>query len=149
MPGRKSKPTQLKVITGNPGGRPLNDCEPEPESGIPKMPEWIELFEYAVENWKEESEILDKINVLTVADAGVLAVRSYLYHQMVTLSKDIETEGMTLGEGNNTKHNPKQKQIEAVIKEYRTLGSLLGLDPSSRSKLSVAKKDSGNEWDDV
>ena len=38
MRGRRPKPTRLKMLTGNPGKRPLNDDEPRPEdehSGVP------------------------------------------------------------------------------------------------------------------
>ena len=31
MRGKKPKPTHLKLITGNPGKRPLNEAEPKPE----------------------------------------------------------------------------------------------------------------------
>ena len=31
MKGRKPKPTRLKVISGNPGKRPINDSEPDPD----------------------------------------------------------------------------------------------------------------------
>jgi len=148
--GRKPNPTALKLVTGNPGKRPLNENEPKAKSGIPEMPEWIAPFELAVKNWDHESKILDDMGIMTEADAGVLAVRSFLYSQMVELSRDIKTEGSVLEEeGRDPKHNPKQKQFESIIKEYRTLGSLLGLDPSSRSKLSVGKVDGGNDWDDI
>lgn len=35
MRGRRPKPTRLKVLTGNPGKRPLNMDEPRPERAIP------------------------------------------------------------------------------------------------------------------
>src|SRR5262249_22001030 len=38
MRGRRPKPTRLKVITGNPGKRPLNEHEPRPEPQIPPCP---------------------------------------------------------------------------------------------------------------
>ncbi len=38
MRDRKPKPTYLKLITGNPGGRPLNVDEPEPEGDLRDPP---------------------------------------------------------------------------------------------------------------
>jgi hypothetical protein len=38
MRGRRPKPTRLKVLTGNPGKRPLNMDEPQPEPAIPDCP---------------------------------------------------------------------------------------------------------------
>jgi len=150
MKGRKNKPTNLKIVEGNPGKRPLNENEPKPQSGIPDMPKWIELFDEAVKNWKHESEILDRMGVMTEADAGILAARSFLFSQIVELTKDLKIEGTVIErEGAEPKHNPKQKQLESILKEYRTLGSLLGLDPSSRSRLSINKPEGGSGWDDI
>lgn len=38
MRGRRSKPTRLKVLTGNPRKRPLNRDEPTPEAAVPDCP---------------------------------------------------------------------------------------------------------------
>lgn len=38
MAGRRPKPTHLKVVTGNPGKRKLNDKEPTPAKEIPGPP---------------------------------------------------------------------------------------------------------------
>ena len=40
--GRKPKPTALKMLEGNPGGRPLNTKEPKPEKKAPRCPSWLE-----------------------------------------------------------------------------------------------------------
>jgi P27 family predicted phage terminase small subunit len=39
--GRKPKPTWLKVITGNPGRRPLNREEPQPDGNLREPPHWF------------------------------------------------------------------------------------------------------------
>ena len=159
MTGRKAKATQLKIITGNPGGRPLNHNEPQPEVGLPDPPIWLQAFSLAVENWQIEGGILEDIRVMTEADWGVLAMRCYVYSQLVGLALDVKEEGRvtkyqkmdSLGnEFYEIKHNPKVKQIETLLREYRTYGSLLGLDPSSRSKLSVSPKFKQEKpWDKI
>ena len=159
MKGRKPKPNKLKLITGNPGGRPLNDNEPMPDICLPEMPDWLKEFPIAVENWEKEGAILSKIRVMTEADWGTLATRAYIYSQLVELALDVRKEGRTLGYqkvdmlGNEffeSKHNPKAKQIDSLLKEYRTYGSLLGLDPSSRSRLSIGGKgDEKNPWESL
>ena len=40
--GRKSKPTAVKVLEGNPGKRSLNTGEPKPEKKAPRCPAWLE-----------------------------------------------------------------------------------------------------------
>lgn len=39
--GRKPKPTQLKLVTGNPGKRPLNLREPMPIGDLGAPPSWL------------------------------------------------------------------------------------------------------------
>jgi len=39
--GRKPTPTFLKLITGNPGHRPINRDEPEPEGDLRDPPDWF------------------------------------------------------------------------------------------------------------
>ena len=41
MAGRKSKPTALKKLEGNPGKRKLNTKEPVPGKGMPDCPKWL------------------------------------------------------------------------------------------------------------
>ena len=160
MAGRPPKSTKLKIITGNPGGRKLNENEPQPEGGIPDMPEWIGNFSLAVDNWNKESKILDDMGLMTHAEAGLLAMRSYLFSQLVQLAIDVKEEGRTYQvekRDSNTgetwyeiKANPKVRQIDSLAKEYRICGGLLGLDASSRSKMSInSRGKSGNEWDDI
>ena len=40
--GRKPKPTAIKELEGNPGGRPLNPNEPRPDKKAPRCPSWLE-----------------------------------------------------------------------------------------------------------
>jgi len=37
MRGRRPKPTRLKMLTGNPGKRPLNGNEPRPAAAVPDV----------------------------------------------------------------------------------------------------------------
>ncbi len=96
--------------------------------------------------WQRESTILNNIGVLTVADGGILAMRCYLASQIQELASDIRKEGRTFqwthtdlmgNEITISKSNPKTVQLKGLGPEYRMLGSLLGLDPSSRSRLAV------------
>ena len=70
MRGRKPKPTRLKVITGNPGKRPLNLDEPMPEPIVPDFPP--ELSPAAQIEWHRLAGELGKLRVLTNLDRGRL-----------------------------------------------------------------------------
>ena len=67
--GRKKKPTLLKLVTGNPGHRKLNESEPEPAVGEVIPPKWLD--ETALEKW---AEVLDNCRWITPADADTLAL---------------------------------------------------------------------------
>ena len=158
MAGRRPVPTRLKLLTGNPGKRPINTLEPEPSKGTPAMPAWLEEFPAAIKEWKRESEILDGMGILTVAEGGVLAMRAYLAAQIQEIAIEIKKEGRvaytsrmdSLGnEVMDAKSNPKANQIKNLITEYRQLGSLLGLDPSSRTRLTVIDKGKKSKFENL
>jgi DNA modification methylase len=71
MRGRKPKPTRLKVITGNPGKRPLNHNEPRPEVEIPECPP--ELGPAAQREWQRLVGDLAAFRLLTNLDRAALA----------------------------------------------------------------------------
>src|SRR5258708_39209368 len=71
MRGRRPKPTRLKVLTGNPGKRPLNDGEPRPEVAIPDCPG--ELGETARPEWNRLVGELAALKMLTNFDRAALA----------------------------------------------------------------------------
>lgn len=67
MAGRRPTPTNLKLVTGNPGKRKLNDQEPEPDllSDL-SPPEWLSEGARAV--WDREAPEQRKNLLLTVLD---------------------------------------------------------------------------------
>ena len=60
--GRKPKPTALKVLEGNPGGRPLNLNEPKPVKKAPRCPSWLE--DEAKKEWKRMGKVLEQLGLL-------------------------------------------------------------------------------------
>lgn len=150
---RPPVPTALKVLRGNPGKRPLNKDEPKPKVTLPEPPPHLKAYKLAVENWFREGGLLLKLGVMTEADWGVLSVRCYLYHEMVSMMKKIKKEGRTYVKTTTARSgavtetivtNPLVAQLDTSIAEYRRVGVLLGLDPSSRSRVKVSKeKDKG------
>lgn len=144
--GNRPVPSKIKLLTGNPGKQKINKNEPEPLRGIPQMPKWLNEFPAAVEEWERESVILDGMGVLTMAEAGMLAQRCYLSSEIQQMAVEIKKEGRVVytsrmdSQGNeimDAKANPKAIQIKNLITEYRQLGSLLGMDPASRTRIAV------------
>jgi P27 family predicted phage terminase small subunit len=71
MRGRPPKPTRIKVLTGNPGKRPLNPHEPRPEAVVPDCP--AALGPVAKQEWERLAGELAKLRILTALDRSALA----------------------------------------------------------------------------
>lgn len=65
MAGRPPKPTALKLLTGNPGRRKLNESEPQP-LGKAKPPDWLSLE--ARKLWDTYAPRYEAMRTLTDAD---------------------------------------------------------------------------------
>lgn len=68
--GRKSKPTALKLLEGNPGNRPLNTAKPR-STGVPDCPDWLE--DEAKAEWERMSTVLENMGMLTDMDMVAFA----------------------------------------------------------------------------
>lgn len=138
MKGRKGKPLRLKVLMGNPGHQNLKDRnEPDPPHEMPDVPEWLKKYPDAIVEWEREGKILFDLGVLTIADAGVLATRSYVYSQIIMEAKRLD----------KIRGRKNFITMKALITEHRQLGSLLGLDPASRTKLDTGKLKKKNKFE--
>jgi P27 family predicted phage terminase small subunit len=138
----------LKILQGNPGKRHVDPAaEPQPSRGIPPMPAWLEPFPVAAAEWARESAELDRMGVMTTADAGTLAARCYVASQIQALAKRLKSRGRVVNGERGPKSSPAAVQLTALLTEYRQLGSLLGLDPSSRSRIHVEPQKPVSKFD--
>ena len=110
MPGRKAKPTQLKIIQGNPGRRPLNRHEPKP-SGDAAMP--YHLNGRAAAIWEELAPELRRLGLLTSVDARMFAV-------LCDLLAGAEGEPLLSG---------------VHLAQLRALAAEFGMTPSARTRI--------------
>ncbi len=107
--GQRPKPAILKIVEGNPGGRPIPTDEPAP-GGEPVMPRWLRR-QRAIALW---DEVTGFAYWLTVADSYKLAA-------WCDRQADFERS--------------RKKWTVSDRREHRTLGSEIGLDPSSRARM--------------
>lgn len=136
--GRKPKSTKLKLVSGNPGKRPLNPDEPkydpldlkEKPDGMPEVADQI---------WDEYAGELEASKVLTVVDRHVFQAFCINYAMWLQAVKELLDEGIPLVESarDGYKKNPKLTAMTELQKNWERVGATLGLDPSSRSRLSV------------
>ena len=79
--GRKPKPTHLKVVTGNPGKRQVNENEPQPDLSIPVSPP--HLSDEAKVEWGRVCDQLYRLKLLSDTDRASLAANAQAYGRWV------------------------------------------------------------------
>lgn len=73
MAGRKPKPTALKLVTGNPGKRAINENEPKPAVLAQAPPPPRHLTATAKAEWRRLSKELHLLGLLSELDVAVFA----------------------------------------------------------------------------
>jgi P27 family predicted phage terminase small subunit len=143
MRGRKPVPTALKVVRGNPGGRPLNEDEPTPQ-GDAEMPDY--LTPGAAAHWPVVADQLRAAGLLTSVDTHALAMYCEAFARWRHANDQIAKNGPIVKTPTgypvqspylgiaNTAHTQMQK----LLVEF-------GMTPSSRSRVT---KTSGDEKDE-
>lgn len=137
MAGRKPKPTALKILAGNPGKRALNTNEPEfTELTHVEPPEW--LGSLAVSMWETVTPELIRNKLLTVGDLHNVEAFCMAYQRWREAEKHINLNGIVIETENTVIKNPAVTVVNEAKKQMTQFGSLLGLDPSSRTRLTGA-----------
>jgi P27 family predicted phage terminase small subunit len=137
-PGRKPKPTRLKILQGNPGHRRLSKNEPKPARSTPVPPEWLDPL--AKEEWGRIVPELEAIDLLTRVDGFVLEAYCTCYAQWVKHEQAIAKIG-TVYQPGTKKASKYLRQLPHVaiaqkyLAEARAFAEQLGLSPSARSRI--------------
>jgi P27 family predicted phage terminase small subunit len=143
--GRKPVPTNLRVLHGNPGKRPLNKREPEPlkPPDVPDPPAY--LTGYAAEEWRRIAPELFRLGLLTIADVYPLAAYCHAcgswraaVEALARISeKDPAFGGLMMRASNGSPiQNPlflAVKQAGADMVRYATE---FGLTPAARTRIA-------------
>jgi P27 family predicted phage terminase small subunit len=141
MQGRKPKPTALKLLTGNPGNRPLRLDQFSPEAKIPKCPS--ELKGEARKEWKRVTTELNRYGMIAEVDRGLLAMLCNTWARWIEAESMINKMNEESGDGLFVKTPngfPVQSPWVAVsnkaIETYKALCNEFGLSPSSRTRIA-------------
>lgn len=89
--GPRKKPTELELVQGNPGRRPVRKREPKPDRRRPDPPPWLSDEASAV--WAEVEPQLSDMRVLTKADAHALACYCTAFARWRAAEQWIATHG--------------------------------------------------------
>lgn len=140
--GRKPKPTAKKALAGNPGKRALNTSEPK-FSEITKdidPPEW--MSDIAATMWKMVVPELLREHVIALTDLHNVEAFCTAYSKWRLAEESVQTYGIVVesAQGSPMK-NPALTAANEAMRQMVTFGSMLGLDPSSRSRLIGGNKE--------
>jgi P27 family predicted phage terminase small subunit len=142
--GRKPKPTARKKAAGNPGKRALNNDEPDFGLIVDvDPPDWITGA--ARDMWLRVAPPLCKQKVLQVTDLHNVEAFCMAYGNWRLAAVDVANNGVVVAgaTGGPIKNPALTAQAEAA-KQMVTFGSMLGLDPASRSRLIGAGNKKAN-----
>lgn len=140
MRGAKPKPTHLKLLAGNPGKRPLNRNEPQPQGDLHDAPDWLTdeqkaCWTYAIANAPEGMlRRLDR----SAMTAFVVAEDLHRQASIAVGKFGLITKSPTKGEPMQNPYLPIiNRQAQIMLKA----AAELGFTPSSRSRVTVNKDD--------
>jgi P27 family predicted phage terminase small subunit len=136
MRGRRPKPTRLKVLTGNPGKRPLNADEPRPEIATPECP--AALGPVAQREWHRLVGELATLRLLTNLDRAALAAYCGAYALWAEATEAIQKYGTMV---KSPSGYPIQSPYVAIANRQAEImmriASEFGFTPASRSRIST------------
>lgn len=151
MRGRRPKPTHLKLVSGNPGKRPVNKNEPKVPRSRPSPP--AHMSDKARETWGYVSGLLDRMGVLCEVDAVALEMLCEAYADYLAAKNELKDFGSeyytTLTAAGDKMHrsHPAVAQKNDADRRIRGWLSEFGMTPSARSR--VKSDGEGNEDQDA
>ncbi len=138
MRGRKSKPTRLKILAGNPGRRPINEREPQP-SLLPSLPDPPkQLSREGRKEWIRVGGFLLRTRVLTEADLTALSAYATVYGRWMVAECEIKRKGILVPAAPRSKARVQNPMLPVANKAFQQMSQLLGefgLTPSSRTRI--------------
>ena len=145
--GRKPKPTAVKKRQGNPGKRKLNENELVSEQLTIDTPPPDDLNDDGIVMWHFVLKELCPQGIVLKTDLETVANYCIAYQNRKAANADIKKYGSTIESDSGLKRNPAYTTLKEAMADMAKFGSLLGLDPSSRSRLmSNADTQSSNPF---
>jgi P27 family predicted phage terminase small subunit len=139
-------PTDLRILRGNPGKRPINRREPQPSRSevVPDTPDV--LTGYACDEWHRVAGELHRLGLLTVLEQAPLAAYCSAYARWRTAEElladmakqDGVTRGLLIsGPHGDARANPLVKLSIAAAEQMDSIAALFGMAPSARARISA------------
>ena len=134
---RKPTPTHLKLLSGNPGKRPINDQEPDFKTSIKTMDPPKELGKQAKKLWiNAVAEIPD--DLIKLVDMPELMRYCIAYEVFTKAYEMVRKEGAVIKDSMGVvKQNPWVVVMNSQSAIMTSAGSNLGFSPASRTKIKI------------
>lgn len=148
MRGAKPKPTHLKLLAGNPGKRPLNQNEPQPQGNLHEAPQWLTEdqkagWAYAIAN--APAGMLKRLD-RSAMTAFVVAEDLHRQASIAVGKFGLITKSPAKGEPMQNPYLPIiNRQAQIMLKA----AAELGFTPSSRSRVIMDPNDNANPFDAI
>lgn len=149
--GTKPTPTAMLKLRGSWRGD-INKDEPQPEVGIPEMPDY--LGENAKACWDELAPMLVELNVLTIADRTALALLCETYsnwrrsQDMLAKHGDVYPIKDDNGKVKYLQQTPYVSMSKAYAKQLKDMLCEFGLTPSARSRVQTVQDSQTSKAED-
>lgn len=144
-PGTKPKPTELKRLTGNPGGRKLRSKPKLDNSAIPDPPDHLDLT--AKKEWRRVAPQLHRAGLLYQVDAAALSAYCMAYSRWVQAEKKLQKNGLIeLSPKGYPIQNPYLAIANKAMEQIRRFLTEFGMTPSSRDRFDIKSDDDDNPW---
>jgi P27 family predicted phage terminase small subunit len=138
MPGRKRTPTALRLLRGNPSGRPINRDEPQPDALETACP--VELTDDAARaEWIRAIVPAIRIGQITSSDKPLAVAHCELWATWQSQLAEAVKHPHVIAAGKHKYPMPNPARVMAN-KTLHLLGQVdekLGFTPTSRSKVQV------------
>ena len=144
MRGPKPKATILKLITGNPGRRPLNAQEAKPRVVIPEPPDT--LTGLARKEWDRVTPLLADVGLITKLDLAVIAGYCAAFARWQDCERELQKTGIIVRAPNGyPMYSPYFTASSKALEQVRQLAEQIGLSGSARSRIKAA--DTASDFD--
>ena len=139
--GRHPTPTNLKIIRGNPGQRPLNSAEPQAPPADLTPP--AVLSDLGLEVWNEMAPLLVRMGVFTQADRFLLTRYCLLQEQFANVVKHVREHGMTqLTQTGYSQITAEGSLFKTLPSELLKIEQQFGMTPAARTSIKVSNASS-------
>lgn len=136
MRGGKPIPTVVKLITGNPGRRPLNQQEAQPAVQVPRPPRLLQGE--ALKEWRRVTKLLQEVGLIAQLDRAVVAAYCQAWARWIECERMLEETGLIVKAPNGyPMYSPYLSAANKAMDQMRQMSEQIGLSGSSRSRIKA------------